>query len=160
MDGNGNRNESDTFGAIQAVTDASNAGVATFVIGIIGSDPLADLTLSEMARAGGYPRPGDASPAYYPVSSSGDLIAALNQLVGIARSCRLPLGEPPAGFSRDVIDVRADGTAVPHDPSHASGWDYADTTHTSFNLYGPACDALLNGTASRISVVYRCPPAG
>src|SRR5262249_33241086 len=144
--------------AIQAVTDASSAGVATFVIGI-GQDPLADQTLSQMAIAGGYPRSGGAYPFYYPVSSTTDLIATLDQLVAIARSCRIPLAAP-IGFSTDAISVLGDGAQIPHDPSRANGWDYSDATHASVDLYGAACTSVTSGTVQRVSVVFQCPPAG
>src|SRR5262249_7454193 len=69
----------DSPGAVQAVADARAEGIGTFVIGI-GALPTADDTLSRMAMAGGYPRAASAT-AYYPVSSTDDLIAALNEVV-------------------------------------------------------------------------------
>jgi hypothetical protein len=150
----------DSQGAIQAVADANLAGIATFVIGIGAfTGGFADQTLSQMAIAGGYPRSSTDYRSYYPATSTNELIAALNQLVGIARSCRLPLGVPPPGFSSVAIDVLDNGTPVPRDPNHLNGWDYADAGYTSLNLFGPVCNAIMSGAVARISVIYRCPPA-
>src|SRR4029079_1275511 len=102
------------------------AGVPTFVVGI-GTLYSTEVVLDSLAKAGGHPRA--VMPAYYPASSTADLVTALNQLVGIARTCLLAL-PPPAGHSRDAIEVLADGTAIPHDPTHVNGWDYSDPAHT------------------------------
>jgi len=146
----------DSAAAIQAVSTTNQAGVPTFVVGI-GTLYSTEVVLDSLAKAGGHPRA--VMPAYYPASSTADLVTALNQLVGIARTCRLPVA-PPAGHSRDAIEVLADGTAIPHDPTHANGWDYSDPAHTGVDLYGAACTSAMTGATVRLSIVFQCPPGG
>jgi hypothetical protein len=134
------------------VSDARAAGIGTFVIGI--GYQMSDLTLSQMATEGGYAR--SATPNYYPVSGTADLTTTLDQIVGIARTCHFSLGAPPPGGSLDAIDIRGDGTAIPRDPSHATGWDYSSAAHDAIDLHGPACNAAMSGTIARVSVVFRC----
>ena len=100
-----------------------------------------------MSMAGGRPRA--AKPTYNPVGGTSGLAAALNQLVGIARSGRFPLAAPP-GFSGDAIDVRGDGASIPRDPNHANGWDYTDATHAAVDLFGAACTGVTGGTTTRV----------
>jgi hypothetical protein len=146
----------DSAPAVQAVSDAYGAGVATLVVGVATTGlSSTDFVLSQMASAGGRPRP--ATPSYYPIGSTSELVATLNQLVGIARSCRFPIAAPP-GFSNDGIDVRGDAASIPRDVNHANGWDYTDATHTGIDLFGPACTGVTGGTTTRVSVVYDCPP--
>jgi hypothetical protein len=111
-----------------------------------------------LASAGGYPRAG--TPSYYPVASTDELVTTLRSLVNIARTCRFTLGTPPPDGSLDGIDVLGDGTTIPRDTNHANGWDYTDATHASIDLHGAACTAVSSGTVQRVSVVFRCSPAG
>jgi len=150
----GGINGDDSIPAVGAVSDASGAGIATFVLGI-GALSTGDTILSALADAGGRPRA--ASPSYYPVTSAGELTATLNQIVSIARVCRFPL-TVPAGHSKDAIDVTGNGTVIPHDASHGNGWDYTDAAHTSIEIFGAPCDRVTDGTITRVSVTFRCPP--
>jgi hypothetical protein len=152
-----NPSADDSPGAIQAVVDAQAAGVGTFVVGIGGTLATADLTLNQMAAAGGYPRTD--APLYYPTTSTSDLVAALNQAAAIARNCRFTVADPP-GFSRDAIDVSGDGAPIARDPTHGSGWDYSDASHATIDLYGATCAAVMTGAVTHVSVVFRCPPSG
>jgi hypothetical protein len=154
--GGTNISADDSPGALQAVYAANGAGVPTFVVGI-GALTQANAVLSQLAAAGGYPRSAD--PLYYPVSGTDDLIATLNQLAGIAHVCRFTFVTAPDGYSRDAIDVVVNGTTLPYDQTHTDGWDYFDANHTTFDVYGPTCTAIMNGTVL-VRVVFRCPPSG
>jgi len=154
----GSANNDDSPAAVQAVTAARAAGFSTFVVGIGLQIGTADVTLSAMAEAGGYPRAG--TPLYYPVTSADELVTTLRGLVNVARTCRLALGAPPASGSLDAVDILGNGTTIPRDTSHTNGWDYTDAAHTTIDLHGPACTAVTSGTVQRVSVVFRCPPAG
>jgi hypothetical protein len=157
--GNADMAADDSAGAVAAVSDAASRGFATFVVGIAtGSIPVADQTLSAMAVAGGRARNG--TPAYYPVSSTSELLAALNGIVGQAGVCTVAIGAPPPGATLDAIDVHGDGTPIARDPTHTSGWDYADAAHTSIALFGTACTAVQSGAIQSITIVFRCPPSG
>jgi hypothetical protein len=150
------QNSDDSIAAITAVLDAAARGFPTFVVGIATTAGTADTVLSQMALAGGRPRM--AFPEYFPVTSTNELLAALNAIVGQANECTLGIGEPPPGASRDDIAVRGDGTTIARDRSN--GWDYADTTHTSIALFGAACAALRTAAIQRITIVFSCAPAG
>jgi hypothetical protein len=146
----------DSPAAVQAVSGTFQAGVPTFVVGI-GTLYSTEVVLDSLSRAGGHPR--TETPAYYHASSTADLVTALNQLVGIARTCRLPVVAPP-GTSRDAIEVRGDGTLISRDPNHVNGWDYSDPAHTGIDLYGATCTNAMTGATVRLSIVFHCPPAG
>jgi hypothetical protein len=45
---------------------------------------------------------------------------------------------------------------VPRDTTGTDGWDYDGMT-MQITFFGPTCDALLDGTASELSIVYGCP---
>ena len=107
-------------------------GIKVPVIGIAFSttwDPTDlkdnEVTLNEMAKAGGMPRPMD--PAYYAANSSAELAAAFAQITGVVISCTFDLKgmKPP---SPDDVAVKIDGVKVPRDKTHGEGWDY-DARH-------------------------------
>ena len=77
-----------------------------------------EVTLNEMAKAGGMPRPMD--PAYYAANSSTELAAAFAQITGIVISCTFDLKgmKPP---SPDDVAVKIDGVKVPRDKAHGAG---------------------------------------
>jgi hypothetical protein len=58
-------------------------------------------------------------------------------------------------FDNGSIRVKVDGVQIPHDPSHANGWDYTDSNFDAIDIFGPSCDALTNGTATTVSFGYR-----
>ena len=150
----GDTNSDDSAAAIQVVADAYRAGVPTFVVGI-GTLSSTEVVLDALARAGGHPR-AETTHAYYPASSTADLVTTLNELIRIARSCRIDIAAP-AGSSRDAIDVLGDGTVIPRDTTHMNGWDYSSPAHTGADLYGAACTNVLMGTTMRLSIKYHCP---
>ena len=105
-------------------------------------------SLNALAQAGGYPRPGDIKfftettlPELFPPPSTGSCVFALP-------------GPPPVP---DRVSVVLDGTSVPRDTQHLNGWDYTDTRHTSFSLYGTWCQTVLDSRSFEIRVTYGCP---
>ena len=158
MPGNSSNTADDSAGAIQAVKDAYGAGIPTFVVGIATSGMgTADTTLSSMAKAGGYPKAG--SQSYYSVSTTSEFVAVLQNLVQVAATCTFAVGNPPTNdgtTSRARIDVYGDGTLIPRDTSHASGWDYTDATMTSVVVYGATCDKIKSGAIQSVSVKFQC----
>jgi hypothetical protein len=151
-------NAAEEAAVVQAVTDAATAGFKVFVVGIAtASDPDADMTLSNMAIAGGVPRMG-ATPPYYPVASQQELVDALNAIITIAGSCTFPVPEPPTPdgtTSRDKIVVNADNTTtIPNDATN--GWTYTDASHTQIELHGSYCDSVMAGTISTVTIIFKC----
>ena len=116
------------------------------------SDPMADMTLSRAAVAGGHPRP--SMPSYYSVSNTGDLVAALGDIVA---TCTFQVG-PAANDSTSVehIDVFGDGTKIDRDPTRANGWDYTDASHQAIEVFGATCDAIKQATIMNVTVTFRC----
>ena len=137
-----------------AVTNASGMGLPTFVVGIATGGGMADATLSSMAVAGGYPRPG-GSPSYYSVTSTQEFVSVLQTLVGVAGSCILPVPEPTGDTDRAHIGVKVNGTEIPQDPNHVNGWDYTSAGMTAVEVYGPQCAGIMNGTA-QVQIVFKC----
>lgn len=135
-------------GAIMAVAKVAAAGIPVFVIGI-ATQPDAAATLSAMARAGGKPRA--ANPAYYPVSTSADLSAALASIGGLVVSCTLPIKQPPDPAN---IAVDADGKRVPR--SDTDGWTYGPAM-TTIELRGSWCTKYQSGAVKDVKAIFGCP---
>jgi hypothetical protein len=109
-----------------------------------------------MALAGGYARP-DATPAYYPLSSLGDLKTTIAGLASrTSRSCVFALPPAPNGSARPNIGVRVDGVDLPFDATHTSGWDFTDPLHTAVQIFGAACEDVMAGRIATVSIVFRC----
>src|SRR5262249_9043839 len=71
--------DDDSMGAEQAVAAAHASGVPTFVIG--SGETMAEATLTRLALQGGVPQVGGAT-AYYQVSDTAQLVAALGTILG------------------------------------------------------------------------------
>jgi hypothetical protein len=155
--GGGDPGAGDAVGFVQAITEAHNAGFPTTVLGIATAGGMAEMTLDEMAIAGGRPRTG--SPRYTPVASIAELTSGLRTLIGINPPCVLAIPVPPNdATSRSLIRVRLDGVDIPRDPSHLNGWDFFDATQTSVEVYGPACEALMAGPPHTVTIAFICGP--
>jgi hypothetical protein len=141
----------DPDGAVQAVQAAAAAGFHTFVVGVATGSDAVD-TLDRMAVAGGEPRAG--TPKYYPVTSRGDLVAALNLITGLVSNCVFPLGTQPP--SPDAVAVDVGTVRVARDTSHRDGWDY-DASGTAVQVYGPACDRIKMSDGQDVKITYGCP---
>jgi hypothetical protein len=156
----GNTNNDDTAGAVTAVTNAKNAGVSTFVVGIsAGGAP--EMALNMMAVAGGYPQVGQATQ-YYPVSSTTEFAAVLRTLVGMATTCTFSVPPPPTddgSTSRGDIAVKVNTSGgameIPQDANN--GWTYTDANMTSVVLHGSSCDQVTNDTTvTSVTIVFHC----
>jgi len=135
-----------------AVDNAAKSGVNTFVVGI-AADSTDEATLNALADKGRTARPGTTK--YYPVTSQSDLVTAINTIAGQIISCTLQIGTAP--MSPDLVDVVAGTTTLPHDKTHADGWDYGPN-NTSIQFYGTWCAQLQNGTITNVKAVFNCPP--
>ncbi|HEY2730913.1 MAG TPA: vWA domain-containing protein [Polyangia bacterium] len=145
---NGPQSDADDAATITAVTNLAAAGIPVFVIGV-GTLGNGDATLSAMAKAGGKPRAAD--PAYYPVTTSADLSAALAVIGGQIVSCTLPIKDPPDPTN---IAVEADGARVPQ--SATEGWDYGPGG-TTIELSGTWCTNYQNGMIKNVQTIFGCP---
>jgi hypothetical protein len=144
----------DDMATIQAVTDAANMGIKTFVIGLATAGSTADATLNQMATAGQVPR-ANGPPYYYPVGSQAELVQVINMITGAIASCTFPLTMRPP--YPDQVTVTIDNMMVPRDPTHMNGWDF-DSTFMTITFYGMWCQRLQTGGASSVHAIYGCPP--
>ena len=111
MPGSVDQAADDSPGTIQAVADARQLGISTMVIGIATAGQPADAVLSAMAVAGGYAL-ANSTPAYYPVTSAGELYGTLDTLIRHP-DCVFSVPPPPTGSGPPDIGVRVNGKNVP-----------------------------------------------
>lgn len=141
----------DDIATVNAVSGLANDGVATFVIGIPGSELFADV-LDAMATAGGTATNG--ARHYYDTSSASDLEQALRAIGQRVSQCRFELQSDPMSSS---LSVRVNGQAVVRDPGRVDGWDYVGARTIEF--FGPACQDLASAGAA-VAVGYCSMPEG
>jgi hypothetical protein len=145
----------DAAGAEQAITDAKNMGINTFVIGI-SADAMADTTLNQMAVNGGEARmPGP--PSYYSVQNQTDFVNAIAAITGTVVSCTFRLQMPPP--YPDRVTITGNGMIIPRDTTHMNGWDYG-AGNMSIIFYGQYCQQLQQGVIVTVQAIFGCPPIG
>lgn len=132
---------------VEAVRALRKAGIATYVIGIPGSQAFADL-LSDLAEAGGTARA--IQPRYYAVDDVAELSAALEAIGHDFVTCELTLEEIPV--SRESVRVFLNGEEVGHEHSDGFRW----TGERRFRLLGPACQAFLKGNVEHVDAYAHC----
>jgi hypothetical protein len=146
--------DDDSKGAEQAVADARAAGFPTFVIGI--GQTMAEATLTRLALQGGVPQPGGAT-AYYQVSDTAGLVAALGAILGSV-TCVFDLPTPKdSRESTQNIAVFVNGALLSQDSGHTSGWDYHGADFKQIQIYGPTCDGLMGGKIASVAIQFLCP---
>jgi len=154
--GNSDSAADDSAGAVMAVMDAAAMGIPTFVVGMASAGiGTASTTLSNMSNAGGYPRAGN--PTYYSVDSAQEFVSVLQTLVGVAATCTFTVPEPPnSDTDRAHIGVVINGTELGRDANHVNGWDYTSAGMTAVQVYGSACDGIMNGSITDVKIVFKC----
>jgi hypothetical protein len=142
----------DDADARRRVEDLLTAGVATFVVGIPGSEDFAG-TLDALAIAGGRPRAGTTK--YYAVTSAADLADTFRGITtNLVRTCDLQLQSPPR--DPDLLNVEIDGEPVPQ--AGPDGWSLDRTTSPpTINLKGATCTRIETAGVGRVSIRYGCP---
>ncbi len=136
----------DGASAAQAAADLKGAGVPTFVLGIPGSAPYADV-LDAIAVAGGTARPDE--PRYYRVDSADTaaLSAALDPIAERAGAgCAFALPSIPT-------DRGSLGVSVSGSPSAGAGPDGWSLSGTTLTLLGATCKAARDAGAASVRVV-------
>jgi hypothetical protein len=144
----------DGSATINAIAALAARGVATFIMGIPGSGPYANL-LDKMAQAGGTARA--EKPYYYPVETIGQaaFYDALSKIGAKATgTCVLPLGTPPTNATE--VNVYLSGKVVPR--SGPNGWTYSgDGGSPAVTLLGKSCSEVLEGDVLDVRVIEGCP---
>lgn len=124
--------------------------VRTFVVGIgdgAATDPGA---LNSWADAGHTARAG--ATKYYQVNTVNDLQTAFADIVNGVASCTYALTMKPADAS--LVVGYLNGAAVPTDPANGTTYDPGSN---SLEFHGTSCDAIKNGGATNVDVIYGCP---
>ncbi|MFT3712459.1 MAG: VWA domain-containing protein [Archangium sp.] len=136
-------------GVMAATQNLAQKGIKTFVIGFGGE---VDATnLSDIATAGGTPRPGMTK--YYQADDAPSLLAAFNTIAQGALGCEYRLATPPPDPSK--VFVYVNGVLQNRDMTHANGWDYSPAT-VRITFYGGLCNLVANDASARVSIVYGC----
>jgi hypothetical protein len=144
----GGASDKDDTAAIAAVATVAAMGIPTFVIGI-ATNGTADGTLSMMAVNGGHPRA--ATPAYYPVATTGDLTAALMEIQSmVALPCQFQLGGVPSNLA--AVSVLVGGQVVA-----MSDWTYGPSNRSIvFPDSGSLCASLKSGAVKDVKINLPC----
>jgi len=145
----------DDEAVIAQIEELRSAGIATFVVGIPGTENYTP-SLDAFARAGGVPRTG-AEHDYFSVSAASGVSGLTSVLKSITtellRSCEIALTEAPEQPS--LVNVAIDCEVLPKEGE--SGWEYDDAeAPTTLTIRGPACDDIKAQGARRVDVVYGC----
>jgi hypothetical protein len=142
----------DSAGAATAIANASIAGFPTFVVGAASSsDAVATATLNQMALAGGKQQTGGAT-SYYTLSDLAALTTSLNVRTEPTPGCTI--AGRVEGSILSVSVTKSTGTfELPQDPTN--GWSY-DASMVNIILNGSACEDLVNGDDTGITLSYIC----
>jgi hypothetical protein len=145
----------DTDATVDAVRSAMVQGFPTFVVAVAIPDN-DSVVLDEMAAAGGLER--STLPSYWAATDTAGMAAILGGFVGGASRCLFSIPDPPTvDLNRTDVAVMLDGAGLPHDSTHANGWDYTDNAETHLQIYGPACDAIAGQPAAHaVTVTFLC----
>lgn len=136
-------------GVQAATTNLAMKGIKTFVIGFGGE--VDGTNLSDIATAGGTPRPG--ATKYYQADDAPGLLAAFNLIAQGALGCEYRLATAPPDPSK--VFVYVNGVLQNRDVSHANGWDYSPAT-VRITFYGGLCNLVATDSTARVSIVYGC----
>jgi len=141
----------------EQVKALADAGIATFVVGIPGTEGYASL-LDDLAVAGGRPNP-DAPPSYFAVTKEGTapggLTSVLKSITGsLLMSCRLQLGSVPPAL--DQLNVEIDGKVLPQEGD--DGWMLDTSTDPpTIELKGATCERVEKEGVQKVNVLFGCP---
>lgn len=139
-------------GSEAAVHDLyTNRGIKTFVVGFGGAVDAAEL--NELAMLGGAPQAG--ATKYYRADNAAQLDAVFAQIAELVVSCEYTVDPAPPDVAQTYVFFE-NTELVPHDPSHAAGWDY-DPATMKLALYGAYCDRVQTRAVDDIDVVFGCP---
>jgi hypothetical protein len=135
----------DDLNTINAVGQLKNLGINVFVIGEVGAENFADV-LNNMAKVGGTALPGTTN--FYQVGGQADLTNALQEITNRVLSCHVDVTGVDI-LSAQSITVSVGNQTFARDPTHQNGWD--ETSPTSIDLYGAACD-IASSSSSNVTV--------
>ncbi len=139
----------DDAASVEAVLALADAGIATYVVGMPGSELYADL-LDALAVAGGTAR--DAPFKYYSVEDMAALELSLREIAAsVAISCEIALDYEPEDES--LVNVYFDEALVAY--NEADGWAW--TAEGGVSIRGSACEVLSAGDVFEVQILAGCP---
>jgi len=155
----------DRDAVVGAIAKLATAGIATYVIGIPGSEAY-KATLNDMAVNGGVPNAASTDPSiqYYNVTAGNsltDLTKAFEDITTkLVRSCDIELQSTPSDPS--LVQVAMDCDIVPlvtQADSGASGFhiDYSNSP-AHVVLTGTYCDRVTTVGAKSLDIIEGCVP--
>ncbi len=160
---------------IQRVVDAAaageQAGVRTFVLGVIdGTKGARPEYLSPIAQAGGTDRYAGCSAnddCFYALNNktfAKDIQQAFDQIALQAFDCSFEVPTPQGGtadLSKVNVQIQTkNGTQqVLRDTKHQDGWDYI-SNQTHIQLYGQACTDIKADDQNQVQIVVGCKTQG
>jgi len=134
-----------------AVTTLAEAGIATYVIGMPGSEAYAS-DLSRLAEIGETAR--SMNPSYYSVGNTEELSAVLQEIgTSVAFPCEVRLTSAP--FDPLMVRVLFDGVDILFDAEN--GWSWADGSNDTVQFNGTSCEDLQAGRVLYVQIVVGCP---
>jgi hypothetical protein len=137
----------DGEGSTEQVKQLAEAGVDTYVIGLLGETDFDDV-MNSLAEAGGHARDGERK--YYDADGLDELTDVVRRIgVSVAQSCSIELEDRPEYASS--LNVYFDGQVVPYDADE--GWTLSDQEVT---LHGESCDAVVTGLVTQIRLISGC----
>ena len=149
----------DAAGTQTAIIDALANGTVTSVVGLAkrtSSRTTTSATWRSPAAARCSGGPAEAGyPLYFPASSSGDLVSAMQTILASV-DCIYPVPAPPTNdgtTSPSDINVVAEIQTIFQDANN--GWTYTDAAQTGIQLHGTSC-ATVRATGAAVSVIFNC----
>jgi len=137
--------DDETEAAVRALAED---GIPTYVVGMPGAEPYANL-LGRLAVAGGTAR--EEGVPYYAAADTSELRDALYAIgTSVAIRCSIELDAPPD--DPGLVNVYFDGEVVASDPENGWTWD-GDTTIV---VTGEACERLESGSVLDARAVFGC----
>jgi hypothetical protein len=150
----------DVARVVAAATKGAQAGVRTFVMGVIdGTKGARAESLQQIAAAGG-------TGTHYAINAqtfAQDIKAAFDKIALEAFDCTFELPDPAMGAEHDLskVNVVIKGSSGDHalsrDTTHQGGWDYLGGR---IQIYGAACAGLKADPGARVDVVVGCKTVG
>ena len=162
-DVNGDLSANDIQRAIDVVAEGAEAGVLTYVVGVVDGEPAADADhLSALAAAGNTARYQDCEKSddcAYSVhidTFEKDVNAALQSIAHDTTSCSFVVDERAFAYGEPFVVIATEGDKVylDRDLEHEEGWDYV--AGGILRLYGESCELFKSQPHARVQVVLGC----
>jgi von Willebrand factor type A domain len=152
----------DDAATVDALNGLKNAGIKTFVMGILEGVPgtaTYAATLDQLAEAGGELNPNQP-PKYFKVDSAGGVEGLTGVFAAITtqliKTCEFQLqSEPP---DRGLLNVTIDGKTLP--PAGNDGWELISSDAgepPTIVIKGATCASVQQSGAKSVEIVYGCP---